>query len=52
MTLASATAADMADTGAAGAARDGAAPPEAICDPPPFWSSIRIASSGVGRSAT
>ena len=44
--------ADIEDTGAAGAARDGAAPPEATGDPPPFWSSILIASSGVGRSAT
>jgi len=45
-------AADIGDVGAVGAARDAAALPEVTCDPPPFWSSIRIASSGVGKSAT
>ena len=32
--------------------RDGAALPETTGDPPPFCSSILIASSGVGMSAT
>ena len=33
------------------AGREGAALTEATGELPPFWSSIRIASSGVGRSA-
>ena len=40
------------ETVAAGADRDGAALPDITGDPPPFCSSIRIASSGVGMSAT
>jgi hypothetical protein len=44
---------DIADTVEVGAAdRAGAELPETTGDPPPFCSSIRIASSGVGRSAT
>jgi hypothetical protein len=44
---------DIADTVEAGAAeRDGAALVETTGDPPPFCSSILIASSGVGMSAT
>jgi hypothetical protein len=45
-----------ADGKDADGADDGAARPpplpEIIGDEPPFWSSIRIASSGVGKSAT
>jgi len=40
---------DIDDTGAA---RDGAALPDITGDDPPFCSSILIASSGVGMSAT
>ena len=40
------------DTEGADAGRAGAALTDATGELPPFWSSIRIASSGVGRSAT
>ena len=36
----------------AGAARDGGTAPEITGEPPPFCSSILMASSGVGMSAT
>ena len=43
---------DEADADGDDPDRDDAEAPEAACAPPPFCSIIRIASSGVGRSAT